>query len=36
MTGNFGIMNSGRQDIEYEDWSGEKLDRKLLDLIMKV
>jgi len=34
--GSFGILNSGRTDIEYEDWYGQKLDRKLLDLLMKV
>jgi len=33
--GDFGIMDSGRKDIEYEDWYGHKLDRKLLDLLMK-
>ena len=34
--GSFGILNSEREDIEYEDWYGHKLDRKLLDLLMKV
>lgn len=34
-SGTFGILNSGRTDIEYEDWYGEKLDRKLLQLLMK-
>lgn len=33
--GDFGIMDSGRKDIEYENWFGHKLDRKLLDLLMK-
>lgn len=33
--GSFGLMNSGRKDIEYEDWYGHKLDRKLLNLLMK-
>jgi endoglucanase len=32
-SGDFGILNSGREDVEYEDWHGQKLDRKLLDLI---
>lgn len=36
MTGSFGMMNSGREDVDYEDWYGEKLDRKLLDLLIKV
>ena len=34
-SGTFGVLNSGRTDIEYEDWYGEKLDRKLLELLMK-
>jgi endoglucanase len=33
--GDFGILDSGRTDIEYEDWHGRKLDRKLLDLLQK-
>ena len=33
--GSFGVLDSGRKDIEYEDWYGHKLDRKLLDLLMK-
>jgi endoglucanase len=32
-SGDFGILDSGREDIQYEDWHGHKLDRKLLDLI---
>lgn len=31
--GSFGIMDSDRKDIEYEDFHGHKLDRKLLDLL---
>jgi len=31
--GDFGILDSGRVDVDYEDWYGHKLDRKLLDLI---
>jgi aryl-phospho-beta-D-glucosidase BglC (GH1 family) len=31
--GSFGILDSGRVDMEYADWYGHKLDRKLLDLI---
>lgn len=34
-SGDFGLLNSGRTDIEYEDWFGQKLDRKLLNLLMK-
>jgi aryl-phospho-beta-D-glucosidase BglC (GH1 family) len=33
--GDFGILNSGRADVAYEDWHGYKLDRKLLNLIQK-
>jgi len=33
--GDFGIINSGRKDIEYEDFHGVKLDRKLLTLLQK-
>ncbi|MEP6595302.1 MAG: cellulase family glycosylhydrolase [Ginsengibacter sp.] len=33
--GDFGVLNSGRSDIAYEDWHGEKLDRKFLNLLMK-
>jgi endoglucanase len=31
--GSFGILDSGREDVDYEEWHGHKLDRKLLDLI---
>ena len=33
--GSFGILNSGREDVDYEDWYGHKLDRKLLNLLVK-
>jgi len=33
--GDFGVLNSGRADVAYEDWHGQKLDRKLLDLLQK-
>jgi endoglucanase len=33
--GDFGILDSGRTDIQYEDWHGHKLDRKLLNLLIK-
>jgi aryl-phospho-beta-D-glucosidase BglC (GH1 family) len=32
--GDFGILDSGREDVDYEDWHGHRLDRKMLDLIM--
>ncbi len=31
--GSFGILDSERSDVEYEDFHGHKLDRKLLDLL---
>ena len=31
--GSFGILDSGRSDITYEDFRGHKLDRKMLDLL---
>lgn len=34
--GDFGILDSGRGDVKYEDWYGHKLDRKLLELLMKI
>jgi endoglucanase len=33
--GDFGILDSGREDVQYTDWHGHKLDSKLLDLIKK-
>lgn len=34
-SGSFGVLDSGREDVDYEDWYGHQLDRKLLDLLMK-
>lgn len=34
-SGSFGVLNSGREDVNYEDWHGQKLDRKLLDLMIR-
>jgi endoglucanase len=31
--GDFGILDSGRSDVAYEDWYGHKLDRKLLEVL---
>ena len=31
--GGFGILDSERTDVQYEDYKGHKLDRKMLDLI---
>jgi endoglucanase len=33
--GDFGVLDSKRTDIVYEDWHGHQLDRKMLDLLMK-
>lgn len=33
--GSFGILDSGRADVDYVDWYGLKLDKKLLDLLRK-
>jgi hypothetical protein len=33
--GDFGILNSGRTDVDYEDFNGHKLDRKMLNLLLK-
>ncbi|SDL06752.1 Aryl-phospho-beta-D-glucosidase BglC, GH1 family [Catalinimonas alkaloidigena] len=35
-SGDFGVLNSGRADVNYEDWHGQKLDRKLLTLLQKM
>ncbi|CAN5297477.1 cellulase family glycosylhydrolase [soil metagenome] len=32
-SGDFGVLNSNREDVAYVDWHGQKLDKKLLDLI---
>lgn len=34
--GSFGLIDSGREDVDYEDWYGHKLDRKLLKLLQAV
>ncbi len=31
--GPFGILDSGRTDVPYENWRGQKLDRAMLDLL---
>lgn len=33
--GDFGILDSGRDDVEYTEWYGHKLDSKLLDLLKR-
>jgi len=32
--GSFGILDSGREDVNYVGWYGHKLDKKLLDLLV--
>jgi endoglucanase len=32
--GGFGLLDSDRQDVVYEDWHGHKLDKQLLDLLL--
>lgn len=34
-SGDFGVLNSRRDDVAYEDWYGQKLDRRMLDLLIK-
>lgn len=33
--GNFGIIDSGRTDVTYEDWHGHQLDRAMLTLLQR-
>jgi endoglucanase len=33
LRGDFGVLDSGRTDVQYEDYKGHKLDRKMLELI---
>jgi len=33
LKGSFGVLNSGRKDMKYENYKGHKLDRKMLELI---
>jgi endoglucanase len=35
LRGDFGILDSGRRDVVYEDFEGHKLDRKMLELLQK-
>ncbi|MDR1958309.1 MAG: cellulase family glycosylhydrolase [Planctomycetaceae bacterium] len=32
--GTFGVIDSGRADVDYEDWHGVKLDREMLKLLI--
>jgi endoglucanase len=33
LRGSFGILNSNREDVKYEDFKGHKLDRKMLEIL---
>ena len=33
LKGDFGVLNSGRADVKYEDYKGHQLDRKMLELL---
>jgi endoglucanase len=35
LMGDFGILDSGRSDVTYEDYQGHALDRKYLELLQK-
>lgn len=35
LRGSFGVLDSGRADVEYEPFEGHQLDRKLLDLLQR-
>ena len=34
-SGSFGILDSGREDVEYEEFQGHKLDRAMLELVRR-
>jgi endoglucanase len=31
--GSFGVLDSGRRDVTYEEFRGHRLDRKMLELL---
>ena len=35
LRGEFGILDSNREDVKYENYKGHKLDRQMLDLLLK-
>jgi aryl-phospho-beta-D-glucosidase BglC (GH1 family) len=35
LTGSFGVLDSGRADVAYEEFHGHQLDRKMLDLLLR-
>ena len=34
-SGGFGVLDSDRADVKYEDWRGHKLDRAMLELLQE-
>ncbi len=34
-TGNFGVIDSSRSDVDYVDYKGHRLDKKMLDILQK-
>jgi len=35
LRGSFGILDSGREDVDYEEYQGHQLDRKMLELLQR-
>jgi endoglucanase len=35
LRGSFGVLDSQRADVAYEDFKGHKLDRKMLELLRR-
>ncbi len=35
LRGGYGVLDSNRPDVEYEDFRGHKLDRKMLELLQR-
>ena len=33
LRGDFGVLDSGRTDVQYENYKGHKLDRRMLELL---
>jgi endoglucanase len=33
--GSFGVLDSGRPDVTYEEWNGHQLDRRMLQLLQE-
>ena len=36
LRGSFGILDSGRKDVPYEDFQGHRLDRRMLELLLRI